>query len=196
MLKSLYSVDHANLRLSRTVILCKGEPCWVIEVRGDWSAVVRYLSNWKQDVIPDIRDEKVVDVTPVLLGFCQIGAVSRYLSRMPARRTKQGLAPESIFAVGGGLPDFYGDRHLSKQLCSTIKNDYPSFTSALSSLAGGGLTSLCCHKDWALYYTGSNPKIMYKYAGAVGKVVNGKVVLDKKYTFLLETLQDNLPEAV
>lgn len=196
MLKSLHNVDHANLRLSRTVVRVKGKPCWVVEVRGDWSAEVRYLDNWKSGIVADIRDEEVVDVTPVILGFCQIGEIARYLSRMPVRKTKQGLSPESIFAAGGGLPSFYGDAALSKQLCATIENDYTSYKKALATIAKGGITSLCCHKDWAVYYTGREPKILYKYAGAVGKIVDGKVVLDKKYAYLIETLQANLPEAV
>lgn len=196
MLKSLYNTDHANMRLSNTVVRVNGSPHWVTEVRGDWSALSRNLATWREFIIPDVRDEAVIDVTPVTLGFCQIGERARYLSRVPSRRTKQGLSVESIFAEGGGLPNFSNDRHLSKQLASTINNEYPSFTKALSEIVKGQLVSLCCHKDWALLSRDGSIFIMHKFSGRVGEVVNGKVVLDKKNSYLQENLESDLPEAV
>ncbi len=194
MLRSLHSTDHANMRLGRTIIQFKGSPCWVEEVRGDWSASARSLSSGKALLIADIRDKSEVDVTPVPLGFCDIEGTARYLSRMPARRTKQGLSQESLHCEGIQVPDFYRSQGLCKALSAVISNEYESFRNCYKHVDAGGVTSKAFHRNWAIWKNQREELIvLFKHFGRVG-VANkdGTVTLDPAFAYLNETYYEEV----
>lgn len=190
MLRSLHSADHANLRLGRTIVQFKNSPCWIDDIRGDWSANARLLSNGKGFTIRDIRNSDEVNVTPVSLGFCDIGGTARYLSRMPARRTKQGLAQESLYCEGITVPDFYRDSGLAKSLNSCITNEYASYETCFRGVSTDRVTSMAFHRNWAIWKSQATREVvvLFKHFGRVG-VANqdGTVRLDPAFSYLQET---------
>ncbi len=195
MLRSLHSADHANMRFSRTIIKYEGDACWIDNVNNNWTADARRLSDNKPFTIPNIRDQKKVDVVPVSLGFCDIGGTARYLSRMPARRTKQGLAQESMFCEGVGVPNFYNDRALSRSLDNTISNNYPCFKECYIKVGKDLVVSQAFHRNWAIWKKPSTGDlcVLFKHFGNVG-IANsdGTITLSPEFQYLQETYQEEV----
>jgi hypothetical protein len=191
ILKSFHSPDHAGMRLSGTVIRYKGRPTYIARVRGNWDAEAIDMETGNNIHITSIIDESLVDVSPVPLGFCQIGETARYLCRQPARRNKQGLSQESVHCEGMPIPNIFGSASLLKALSSTIVNNYVTFKKALVAVRKQEGRSLAFHRNWAVFNSGESLHILYKFFGSVGKVdEEDHIILNKDFDYLKETLQD------
>lgn len=195
MLRSLHSADHAGMRFSRTIIRYKGKPCWVDNVNGDFSADARYLKDNKSFQIPDIRNKEEIDVVPVPLGFCDVEGIARYLTRMPCRRTKQGLAQEALYCEGDGVPDFYRMRQYSKALEKTINNVYSCFKEAYVKVGKDLVVSQAFHRNWAVWKDIDKGEIcvLFKHFGKVGTAnEDGTIKLFPEYSYLQETYNEEV----
>lgn len=194
ILKSFYSPDHAGMRLAGTLIRVKGRPTYITRVRGEWNAEGIDAETSQGITIADIRDESVVDASPVPLGFCQLSEQARYLSRTPARRTKQGLEMSSLHSEGPPLPNIFESSQLLKALSSTVNNNYPTFVEAVKGVRKKVDRSLAFHRNWAVFNNGGESLvILYKFFGAVGWVDDhNHINLNPVYEYLKETLEEEV----
>lgn len=192
---TFYDPSHAQLRLGNTIIRLKGLPIFVGEIRGDYSTVIQYLGSGKQSEVDDIRKLEDIDLTPVPLGFVQIGERAYYMMRKPSRRTKQGLSEESLFIHEfGGRSSIRQDAAYRKAVSNTILGEYPSLKASFKML-GNQFSSVPIHRNWALRSSSSGlKKLLYKYSGVVGHWddVLGKMVLSTDFEYLREVLDQEL----
>jgi hypothetical protein len=195
MLRSLESPEHARLRFLGTVVLTENKaPVYISRIQEDWSMDCIDLASNKSLTVKDIRNGIIT--TPVSLGFCQVGREALYLARRPSRRSKQGLDLEDVFinhTIGG--TDFnISTSFCKKALAKTILGDFCSFKKAISSLEKeeDDQLSLSFHKDWAVYNEGKEKFIVYKFFGRCGSVEDGKVTLFNNFSYLRETLEEDV----
>lgn len=189
-----YDVAHANLRLSGTIVRLNDYPVYVQEVNDDWTASIMFLNSGKKATTGDIREQEGLDISPVPLGFCQIGQQASYLMRMPRRRTKQGLSEDSISSHDGNSSSVRRDNAYSKSLHNTITNVYPSLSTAISML-DKSFTSVGIARNWAVTRIDGFNVLMYKYYGPVGKVMDKQYILDQDYSYLQECLDQEVGDA-
>lgn len=189
--KDFYDVNHANLRLSGTIVRLGDLPIYISEVNEDWSVRAKYLISYKDLRIPDLLNSEALDISPVPLGFCQMGETCSYLMRMPRRRTKQGLSEDSINAHDGPRNFIMESKAYSQSLGNTIINNYPPLAAAIKML-GKGFYSVGIARNWALYRHGTRTLLLYKYYGQVGELANGVFSLTEEYRYLQESLDEEL----
>lgn len=190
-----YDVDHANLRLSNTIIRLGNYPIYLTEVYADWSASVTYLHSGKGSVLSDIRTLKDFDISPVPLGFCNAGSTASYLMRMPRRRTKQGLSEDSIAFHDGNRQSVRQNGAYAKALSNTINGVYPAKKEALSMLAKGFYV-VAISRNWALARDVGGTYLHYKYYGVVGKLIENEIYsLNPDFNYLQESLDQEIGNA-
>jgi hypothetical protein len=189
--KDFYDVNHANLRLSGTIVRLGGLPIYISEVNQDWSVRAKYLISYKDLRIPDLLKSEALDISPVPLGFCQMGETCSYLMRMPRRRTKQGLSEDSINSHDGPHNYIMESKTYSQSLGNTIINNYPPLEAAIKML-GKGFHSVGIARNWALYRYDTRTLLLYKYYGQVGELANGVFSLTEEYRYLQESLDEEL----
>lgn len=128
------SVDDGARRLSKTVVMHKGEPVWLQDVMGlntDQQATISRLPlkiGKDLEVVSLVRDDFEIRQLPCL-GYVDYKGSSYYIRRIPVRQGKQGYFEETTeIPVNhqGYIPTF-------KQLISTTEfvsmmmNKYPKF---------------------------------------------------------------------
>jgi hypothetical protein len=193
MLRSLESPDHARLRFLGTVVTTdKNVPVYINSIHEDWSATCTILNSNKTLTMQDLRKEIIT--SPVSLGFCQIDKEAVYVTRRPSRRSKQGLDLEDvhIYRTNGAADFTITSVSVKKAIAKTILGDFCSFKTAAVSI-NKEEKSLAFNKDWALDNDGSGEIfVIYKFFGRCGKVENGKITLFPNFTFLRETLEEDV----
>lgn len=193
-----YDTLHANLRLGHTIVLLNKLPIYVLEVRPDWTAGIQYLLTGKMSTLPDIREIEGLDISPVPLGFCQIGENASYLMRMPRRRTKQGLEEASVVSHDGNRASIRQSNTYAQNLGNCITGVYPSLKDATSML-GKGFRSVCVARNWAIMREGGKIDLLYKYYGKVGSYapvyIGSPFTLLPEYSYLQECLDQEITNA-
>lgn len=147
------TVGYARSRLEGTIIRYGDEPIMVQGVRGVGRTIYvigTILSNNQTIDIP-LKD---CNLTPVPLGYINMGERAFYTMRMPMRRDwRQGLRFLNLIDVEGR--QFNGAGYES--LVNTIKGVYPSFTEAVEDTVDN--ISRAFHRDFAIK---NNGNILYK----------------------------------
>lgn len=184
---------HAGMRLSRSILRYKGHPILLGDVRDNYSCSFTYLMTGRESTIKDVRDCPEVSFEPVPLGFCQVGGYARYLMRKPRRRYKQGLNEESLYAEGPQLPSL-SNEEFRKSLGRAIRGRHMSITDAIAAVEKETFVSAPFHRDWAVYKEGDDLFVLYRYYGAVGKIVDGNVVINSNYQYLQETYDGDMAD--
>jgi hypothetical protein len=214
------NAEDAKMRLRQSVVLYKGEPVLITDVRaggGGKDDVIRVLIQDlpvgnvpKEGFIEKARkrvgieDEdaaerrkyissKHFDIAPFPLGYVnkQGGNGAFYCSRMPNRIQKQGLCGENFKAV-----DNYGGAVpftvflASKETVAMVKGDYPSFDRALALLDKS--RSVAFSRNFALVKDEVIPALIYLYhKGTKVGMFNGReMCLGINFNCLKESLNE------
>lgn len=197
LLRSLESPQHARLRFLGTIVKTQKDiPVVITNIDDGWGVRCYSLNSLEAIFIDDIRAGEIVP-DPVKLGFCQIGKESFYLSRKPARRTKQGLDVNEL-NVFSPLNVPIGDLQSNasyKALARAILGDYASFETALKSIRRKEIKSLAFSRNWSLVSAKGNPEeigVFYKFYGKCGVLTGDMITLDNKFASLRETLEEEV----
>lgn len=136
-----------------------------IEVRaiGGGTAHIKELLTGNEFVIP----YRELDITPVPLGYANLGGRCMYVVRSPMRNDwKQGARPKNLRwienAVNGDEMPQFRDQLPTKTMGEIIEGIYPEFGGVIKALsnARGRILSMawdrnfCLTKDWDLFHKG------------------------------------------
>lgn len=149
---------------------------------GDVVCVGSTLPNEDFEIVP-LRD---VDLTPVPLGFCNIGTKMVFACRKPMRRDyKQGLSRQNLVTYGAeGTVGF-------KNLTDTILNIYPKVDEVVKYLSPKSSGSRAFSRDFGLSKKDGLINLCYrKYV--VGKVEDKVLVLNRDKYFLEQHLSESV----
>jgi hypothetical protein len=176
----MYGTDYlyAHSRLEGTIVRWNNRPVTVGAILGGGNAVVSPLEDGP--AVQMTVEARELDCTPVPLGYVNSQKMSVYCSRMPARRYRQGLSEVTLSCTKNGGAEMENvPLHL---LVQCITNDYPPYEECV---AGGNAKAW--HRDWA-----SSSKNLYYKGGLVGVTDKNKgPVLNEKYTYLQEALDED-----
>lgn len=207
--KRFYDTDHAVQYLASSVILIAGKPCYVKNVRDgrrDGSYTIIYFEcdpqvDRKESAI--LSDNPMVDMNPIPLGFLPIFndttpeyKYSPYLYRNPVRKWKIGLNAQNVcmLSAGGKYPKQFSTENVYFTLpfINMVKDKYPDFKTSY---------------DWAVRFNGAYAfsrrfavgnlhELFYRHIPRpVGKIADGKPVLDERYKYLREVLEEDTGNA-
>jgi hypothetical protein len=178
--------DYADTRLRGSVVGSKIGPVEVVNVAptadGEPLCHVYQISSSNQSVLR-LGD---LDMTPLPLGFANMGPDAGYLYRSPARRYKQGLTTATLrsahfrFRLPNSLMNF-------KPLLQPVDNKYPTIEESLEML-DDYFGSVAVSRDVALTDKG---KVLWRTTPEpVGTVNwdNGVLTLDEKFKFLSDVM--------
>ena len=223
------NLEEVNLRLKGTIVNYDGEPCYIQKAADDYpdgkirlfiSMLPLFLRPFDVDQFE--RDEQVVGSTirkridsrkfdnfrPVKLGYCNffrdgVAKHCSYLSRVPVRRSKQGLSPEALHAAfysRDGAPADFSNLIKNRSFYETIKGIYPSFEEILPVLVPNSSVAFsrefCLYKDYSgiVYIHRVNERIAIVTsnlgAGNPSVLIGGNVLQYK------EQLQEILPRNI
>lgn len=128
-----FTYDDAVKKLAGSIILYKNHPH---HVRSNDNAKTNlFLSPIGKDFIngkvKEIKvhfNDKELDISIPILGYCNYGYYTYYLSRALGRINKQGISRDTIHSIPAFFPD---DLLYSESMLNTIKGIYPSFEECL-----------------------------------------------------------------
>jgi hypothetical protein len=139
------NVEEAESRLRSTVVMYDGKPVWVDHVvRGTGpsglSVQIYSLPRLREKREVDLFDPKL-NMRNIPLGYVNYGHDALYLTRMPARRFKQGLNSENVHIPRDKMFNEHGDRinwgtiYSSQGFADSMSGKFPSFEEAAKKLA-------------------------------------------------------------
>lgn len=193
--------QSASMRLSNSIVRYtldgKSVPILIHDVNGDWSARFTNLLTDREGSIESVQGNEQLELRSVPLGFCQIGAITRYLMRMPRRRYKQGLSVESLYSTGPMRLPTFADSKFRLAIGNTIAGVYRTQEEVLKSIEDGDVLSEAVHRNWAFLKhpkdSDGSIRVLHKYYGGVGFLgEEGKAVLHSDWDWLQETLDGDL----
>ena len=186
--------QHANSYLSGTIIRVGGIPIYVDQLSEGGRVEKKWRMNYH--IIGDdevnilfLPNEKI-DMNPVPLGMMNFEESVFYVSRIPTRGWKVGLAPSNVSFYplgpagnGGGAPPL-----ISKELRKCILGQYPDFTGALKKIRAGK-NAIAFSRRFAI----NGGSLLFKNGDkAVGVAERQGPILFDNFQYLEETLQEDL----
>lgn len=182
----------ARNRLMNTIITYKDRPAWVIDITHTLGIRGRFMVDGEEFICS--QTSKNLKLSPPRLGFMNLGDKALYLRRIPHRRWKAGLDSQAIY---GAPPRFMVQGLMNEvggPLAMCLEGKYPTYQEVLEVAAKkrgnpfelDGPIGRAFSRDFAviggnLDYKGTN----------VGQVQrNGVAILEPRYTYLAEALEE------
>lgn len=200
------SIEDARMRLRGTVVLYSGEPFYVRDVQRAQSkedGIFRVIGSLlpvtgREEMAPAEGTEmkkfissKNFDIAAFRMGYVNSPKGAFYCTRLPNRQQKQGLSAETFSGKdnkGRAIP--FTNFTATKEVLNMVKNDYPSFAVAQKALtkvpAVAFSRDFCLERDEIL----EEMHRVYHKGIQVGAVLDGKLVLGKKFACLKESLEE------
>lgn len=177
---------YARSRLVETVVMCRGLPVVVDDIRAK-TAALRILNTNEQLIVK--ADE--LDITPVKLGYINESNRALYLTRTPMREDwRQGLRARSIRVVGYDSKIY---EPAPASLYDTILGIYPKLEYCFSVVKANVADSFAFSRNFALKNEG---KLLYKGKWEVGHIEENKQYeLFPKFDWVREMLDEELVAA-
>jgi hypothetical protein len=194
----------ASSRLNETVVLYDGKPHFVLGVGSDMTLSTHVLPGQKQHGKIPITDPRL-NVSKFELGYMNqslrgFSPITGYYTRMPARKTKQGLSWENTSFI-----PLSGDRKPAKKFqfswaefigtqgfVDSLSGMFPSKKTALSRLSEGTHTGQAFSRCFAFEMSTIGLVILHYKGNAIAYSEDGDLFLaKKKYHYLREVMGDS-----
>lgn len=150
-----YDIEQAIMRLSKTIVLYKGVPVYVHEVRNGGNKkiclLIYDLPRMNQESVVQL-DDKDLDVFNFSLGYLNTEREVKYLLRNPRRQNRQGLDANNTAVIGRNGLELREDFSLiyrQQGFVDMFANKYPSIEKC-QELLKNGADMQAFHKHFAL----------------------------------------------
>lgn len=181
--------DYANNRLRNTLIKYKNYPFFVDYVDIDSGYVCGTILGTKK-----FMGEKVhindCDLNPVELGYINYKAVALFSVRMPQRYYRQGITTNT-FLFRGEKGWKRGDPFMN-EITNCVLNKYPKIDHVIEYVHNKEKESYAFSKKWAVRLSKSDNLLLDYKGKGVGTIKNDMPVLNNKFQFLKESLEEEL----
>jgi len=181
------NAEYANSRLMGTIVRYGREPvtvdlCSDNKVLGNISVSFTFL----KDNCKKVAALEELNLVPVSLGWANSPFGISYLARASLRKDwRQGLRDNTLRSLYG--VDCRNIPLINLRDC--IIEKYPTFSYALEEVTCFP-NPIAFSRKFALAPRGDDIYLLYKYFGAVGDVVNGRIHLKDRFGFLIESLDE------
>lgn len=128
-----------------------------------------------------------IDTNP--LGFGVVKNRTAYVTRIPTRRTKQGICQENLLLATtereiGGVR--FGDIHMTESVKDMLTGNYPSLDAACEAVVNGSY-SMAFHRHFAVSYDDFRGDMVLMYRGnKIGFGDPDMITLGPQYQFCRE----------
>lgn len=181
----IYSdLAYAKERLVGTIALVDNKAAYIENLSEKKVTYLDYISG-KREVV----DIKLLDPTPVRLGYCNFEFSMSYLCRYPVRKDwKQGLNYNTLRVIGS---EYVGEMIPYSEIFKTINGEYPKILDAIKQAQAVKHGGVAYSRDFAISH---KMEIWYKGQFAMGKVTEFGVTEDfieiyEQYEFLRDALE-------
>lgn len=171
------SIDDAQQRLYKTVVIHDGEPIFVDKVVGAQEVEGVNLITRK-------RKRFVLNPTSTLppqVGFVNHEGYAIFITRRPVRRVRQGLCTENISTTVGSREEVIRSSSFGKMLT----RDYPNIPKCISMVKKGEARGAAFSLDFAVFDDG---RLYYQTSRVGAWKEDGTLTLDPKFKCLQEVL--------
>lgn len=176
--------DYTAMRLENTVVRDKKEERLVTiqGIRHDIEGFVAEVIEFGRNKVPYFTPLSDLDLSSPPLGNVDYQNKTFYVARLPKRNDwRQGLRRENLVYTHRGEMWGYNFPSLSP-LKTPVYNKYKPYKECLGK-------NRAFSREFSLDVEG---RVWYKCREKVGKDIDGAPVLDKKFTWLKEALEDAL----
>jgi hypothetical protein len=176
--------DYTAMRLVNTVVrdMMAVELVTILDIQRGGAGFIATVSSFDEEKGNYITPLEYLDLSSPPLGNINYRQETYYISRMPKRNDwRQGLRRENLVATYRGTMGDYGFPSLNV-LKAPVYDKYWSYKKCLGK-------NRAFSKAFSVDKEG---KIWYKCREVVGKDADGVPVLDEKFAWLEEALQDAL----
>lgn len=193
------TLEDLRQHLASTVVLYRSQPHFV-QGQGhnnDGSFYVSLVALPVENNRPFRVSINDPDLEPrgARLGYCNVGNVAYYLSRIPRRQFQQGLGSNNVNIPrdnGNRVTSF--DRLLHEPgFADLLRNTYPTFQEAVQQLEAPDSTKfrIAFHRHFAIEHDDLGfVRLLFK-GDAVGYGKADRYNLPQRYSYLAETLTEN-----
>lgn len=166
-------------KISGCVVLHRGKPI-LINRAGDKVGecdVMRLCDRRSYTV-----NKAQLDLTPIPLGYLQREDEALFVTRVPTRKWKIGLSTVNV-----DCRELSFDRLiLSTGFTRMVQGDYPSLQECIAR----GYGTYAFGINWAVRNIHEELGVILYRGKKVGKCERGRVILDRRYVFLTEDLEE------
>lgn len=175
--------NYARTRLVDTVVMCRGLPVKVEDIKVK-NAAVRVLNTNELLVVKTVE----LDITPVKLGYLNEDTQALYLTRTPMREDwRQGLRSMSIRVIGHGRDRYQPP---AEGLFNTILGRYPALDVCIDLVKSRLAGSLAFSRNFAIV---GGDNLLYKGKWKVGTIAKTKDYnLFPQFDWVREMLDEEL----
>lgn len=187
-------LEYVTRRLNGTVLFRMEDkaPICILNVIDEFD---KESSSYKANMIEIATGKQyqaplaTLSMEPPKVGFLNFNGRATYVFRRPVRKYRQGLHMEQLVSYKTSvrdLPPLYDVLWVP-----TYTNNYPTFEEACQKITKDRIRSVAFARDFAIGYDNKVLELYYQDT-TVGRVQDGVPVLDAKYHFLTEKLQQDL----
>lgn len=224
------NIDEAQFRLQGTVVTYDGKPCYIQNIQRHRDGILRCYIVMLPNRIDRRYDDEFVEVVddddeinpdipqairkkitspkfnrfrPFPMGFVNFFRdypKAKYLTRIPGRRSKQGLYSETFkvdhidtrMADRGGFNTYVSQ----PEFRDCVVGEYPTFEEAMDTLRAD--TAIAVNREFAIERDNLGLNYLYHRLDKVGIARGREVLLADKFSFLREGIIEcqNLPNNV
>jgi hypothetical protein len=176
------SLEYANQKLRRTVVMHKGLSVLVLDVVGDNDNITLITETRTCERIEAPIEE--FDIRGFKLGYANNADGCVYLSRVPMRSDwRQGLRERNVLMSGGRY------RRTSapsiSRIMESLETKYPSMVDAFKDVSSGKAAAVAFSPAFCFKRTKSGVSLCYRNFRKVGEVsTDGSYKLSDKFSFL------------
>ena len=169
--------EYANSRLASTVVRHGKELVWVYRVDDDLRCEITSIKSGRESRVA----LKALNLKPLPLGYINHRGVASFILRKPMRRDwRQGYRSNNTRSISGLIFPV-------TKLEQPVNNLYPPLAECLRQLKGGSQSQAFSR----CFAVGKGGSLLYKER-VVGGVEGDIVVLDERYVYLTELLEESL----
>ena len=190
-MKMYTDVNYAAARLVGTIARVGGKATKIVGL----NKTEVHHSPLRGEGNIEVAKIKDLDITPVPLGYINLGGRAYYTCRSSVRKDwKQGLRNTTLRVLDPGVRLMI-DEAVLKELGNTIEDVFPAFKDALKNVAKGLVRSVAFSRDFAIARSETDEgevKNVLRYKGAyeVGEVSRaGDITLHPNYNWLAESVE-------
>jgi hypothetical protein len=180
--------EYAHAKLSGSIVRYRGDPVTVLGVNQEEGAAIKNHVTQLCTCVP----LEELDLTPVPLGYMNLGNGANYLTRIPHRSWKQGVRSGSISTFSKYACNFSVE---GVELTNTILGRYPKLEKCFELLVCGEVRARAFTRLFSLGTPGKKGfSLFYKdlWVGRMDPLKSKSVDFNSEYEYLTELLEEAL----
>lgn len=182
------NAEDASLRLNSSLVRYEGKP-YYCKVTSHNTCKLYTLESLMENTFEDANwaysvnyNDPELCIDAIDIGYVNYATDTRFVTRPPFRKQKQGSSTENLVAFPVGSIEYQpltGNHFFTNQFIKALNNEYPSLKECVESLkAAKKMTSRAFSRNFCIKKTEEEGLYTLFYDNIeIGQLVNGKVMI-------------------